>query len=100
VETDAIVGGAGPYRIKRRRKMGMNRKLWLMPEKRLFSQAFHCDTESAEINFLLSFSLREMAINCVIQANVSLRYGRIVPVDKPLADIHASVISVYRTNWE
>ena len=68
--------------------MGMNRKLWLTAQKLPFSQSFHHDTESPDVNFLLSFGRREMAMNCVIQANVSLRYDRIVPVDKPCADIH------------
>ena len=78
-----ILRGRGAYPIKRRRKMGMNRKLWLTAEKSPFSQVFHRDTDSADFNFLLSFGRREMAMNCVIQANVSLRYDRIVPVDKP-----------------
>ncbi len=78
--------------------MGMNRKLWLTSEKMPFSQAFHRDTESPDVNFLLSFRRREMAINCVIQANVSLRYDRIVPVDKPWAEIHRFAFSVYRAN--
>ena len=80
--------------------MGMNRKLWLTAEILPFSQAFHHDTESLVFNFLLSFGRREMAINCVIQANVSLRYDRIVPVDKPCADIHCSDVSGYRANLE
>ena len=80
--------------------MGMNRKLWLTAENCLFSQAFHHDTNRPDINFLLSFGLREMAMNCVIQANVSLRYDRIVPVDKPWAEIHRFAFSVYRANLE
>ena len=80
--------------------MGMNRKLWLTAEKLPFSQAFHRDTESPDFNFLLSFERREMAMNCVIQANVSLRYDRVVPVDKPWAEIHHFAVSVYRANLE
>jgi hypothetical protein len=94
-----ILRGRRAYPIKRRRKMGMNRKLWLTAEKMLFSQPFHRDTKLWNVNFLLSFGLREMAMNCVIQANVSLRYDRIVPVDKPWAEIHRFAFSVYRAIW-
>ncbi len=97
---DTILRGRRAYPIKRRRKVGMNRKLWLTTEKMPFSQVFHRDTESPDVNFLLSFDLREMATNCVIRANVSLRYDRIVPVDKPWAEIHRFAFSVYRANLE
>ncbi|MGQ3278248.1 hypothetical protein [Shinella sp.] len=90
----AILRRRRAYPIKRRRKVGMNRKLWLTAENSPFSQVFHCDTDSLEINFLLSFGLREMAMNCVIQANVSLRYDRIFPVDKPWAEYTISSFGV------
>ena len=80
--------------------MGMNRKLWLTPEKLPFSHIFHHDTQAPIVNFLLSFDRREMAMNCVIQANVSLRYDRILPVDKPWAEIHRFAFSVYRASLE
>jgi hypothetical protein len=86
------------YPIKRRRNMGMNRKLWLTAQKWPFPQAFHRDTNRLDFNFLLSFDRREMAMNCVIQPNVSLRYDRIVPVDKPRAGILRTAFSVYRAN--
>jgi len=50
-----ILRGRRAYPIKRRRKMGMNRKLWLTAEKSPFSQVFHRDTDSPVFNFLLSF---------------------------------------------
>ena len=98
VHEGLILPSGGGYSLKRRHNRGMNRKLWLTAEKSPFSQVFHRDTDSADFNFLLSFGRREMAMNCVIQANVSLRYDRIVPVDKPWAEIHRFAFSVYRAN--
>ena len=81
VHEGLILPSGGGYSLKRRHNRGMNRKLWLTAGKLPFSQDFHRDTQSADLNFLLSFEGREMAMNCVIPANVSLRYGRVIPVD-------------------